>query len=92
MDQDSLVSIVIWLQAGQQRFGTWQGQEIFLFSIAFRPALGPTQTPLPRVLGALSQGVKWLGHEADQTPPSSAVVKNDGAIPPLSHMPSWHSA
>jgi hypothetical protein len=26
--------------------------------------------------GALSLGIKWLGHEADHSPPSSAEVKN----------------
>jgi hypothetical protein len=32
------------------------------------------------------------GVKADHTPPSSAEVKNAGAIPPLRHMSSWHSA
>jgi hypothetical protein len=27
--------------------------------------------------------------EADHSPPSSAEVKNDGAIPPLPHMSPW---
>jgi hypothetical protein len=36
--------------------------------------------------------VKRPGREADHSPPSSAEVKNGGAIPPLSHMPSWHRA
>jgi hypothetical protein len=40
----------------------------------------------------VSQGVKWQGCETDHSPPSSAEVKNDGAIPPLPHMPSWHGA
>jgi hypothetical protein len=44
------------------------------------------------VPGALSQGLKQLGYEADHSPPSSAKVRNDGAIPPLSHMSSWHSS
>jgi hypothetical protein len=30
--------------------------------------------------------------EAAHSPPSSAEVKNGGAIPPLPHIPSWHSA
>jgi hypothetical protein len=37
-------------------------------------------------------GVKRQGPEADHSPPSSAEVKNGGAIPPLPHMFSWHSA
>jgi hypothetical protein len=28
-------------------------------------------------------GVKWPGHEADHSPPSSAEVKECGALPPL---------
>jgi hypothetical protein len=40
---------------------------------------------------ALSMGVKWPGREADHSPPSSAEVKNGGAIPPLPHKSSWHS-
>jgi hypothetical protein len=31
-------------------FGSQQRQEIFLFSITFRPALGPTQPPIQWVL------------------------------------------
>jgi hypothetical protein len=37
--------------------------------------LGPTQTPIQWVPGALSLGVKRLGREADHSPPSSAEVK-----------------
>jgi hypothetical protein len=48
---------------------------IFLFTTASRKALGPTQPPIYWVLGALSLGVKWPGHEADHSPPSRAEVK-----------------
>jgi hypothetical protein len=48
----------------------------FLFIIASRPALGPTQPPIQWVPGALSLGVKRPGREADHSPPSSAEVKN----------------
>jgi hypothetical protein len=34
------------LQAGRPRFDSQQGQDIFLFSIAVRPALGPIQPPI----------------------------------------------
>jgi hypothetical protein len=37
-------------------------------------------------------GVKRPGHEADHSPPSNAMAKNGGAIPPLPHMSSRHSA
>ena len=38
-----------------------------------RPALGPTQPPVQWVLG-LFQGKERPGHDADPSPPSSAVV------------------
>jgi hypothetical protein len=46
--------------------------------------------PIQWVPGALSPGVKRLGHEADHSPTSSAEVKNFGAIPSIPHMSSWH--
>jgi hypothetical protein len=66
--------------------------KIFLFSTTPRLVPGPTQPPIQWVLGTLSLGVKWPGCETYHSPPSSAEVKNDGAIPPLPHMPSCHSA
>jgi hypothetical protein len=56
-------------------FDTWRGLGIFLFTTTFRMDLGPTQPPISCVPGALSLGVKWPGHEADYSPPSSANVK-----------------
>jgi hypothetical protein len=55
--------------------------KICLFSIAARAALGPTQPPIQWV-----PGVKRQGREADHFPPSSAEVKNTGAIPSLPHV------
>jgi hypothetical protein len=40
----------------------------------------------------VKRGVKQQGREVDHSPLSSAEVKNGGAIPPLLHMSSWHSA
>jgi hypothetical protein len=40
-----------------------------------RTALGPTQSPIQWVPGALSLGAKRPGREADHSPPSSAEVK-----------------
>jgi hypothetical protein len=40
---------------------------------ASRPALGPIQPPFQCVLRG-SLGVKWLGHEADHSAPSSCEV------------------
>jgi hypothetical protein len=61
---------------GVLRFESRQGLGIFLFSAVSRPALGPTQSPVQRVAGALSLGVKRPGREADYSPPFSAEVKN----------------
>jgi hypothetical protein len=47
-----------------------------LFTTVSRPALGPTQSPIQWVPGALSLGVKRPGREADHSPPSSAEVNN----------------
>jgi hypothetical protein len=52
-------------------------------STTTRPALGPTQPTLKYVPAALSPGVKRPERETDQSPPSSAEIKNAGAIPPL---------
>jgi hypothetical protein len=56
-------------------FDSQWGLGIFLLTTASRVALGPTQPPIQWVPGALSLGVKQLGHEADHSPPSSAEVK-----------------
>jgi hypothetical protein len=66
-------------------FGFRQGQEVFPYSTATRSALGPTQLLIQWVPGALSPGVKLLGREADHSPPSTAEVRRDVAIPPLPH-------
>jgi hypothetical protein len=48
---------------------------IILFYTSSRPALGPTQSPIQWVPGALSPGVKRPGREADRSPPANAEVK-----------------
>jgi hypothetical protein len=63
------------------------GYSSILFFTGFRPALGPTQ-PLIQWL----PGVKRQRREADHSPPTSAEVKNGGAIPPLSNTSSWRGA
>jgi hypothetical protein len=64
-----------WLWAGQW----WHqclipsGCKIFLLSTSYRMSLRPTYPP---IWGALSLGVKLIGHETDHSPPTSAKVKN----------------
>jgi hypothetical protein len=43
------------------------------------------------VPGAVSVGVKREGLEAEHSPPSSAEVRNGGAIPPLLHTFLWRN-
>jgi hypothetical protein len=57
-----------------------------IFSTTSRPALGPTQIPTKLIPRAISPGVKYLGREADHSPPPSGEVKKCGAIPPLPHV------
>jgi hypothetical protein len=66
-----------WLRAGRPRGRSSSPSMVknFLFSMSFRPDLGPTQPPIQWVLGALSLGVEWQGHEADHSPPTSVKVK-----------------
>jgi hypothetical protein len=78
------------LQAGWPGFKSWQGQEIFLYSTAFRLALGSIQPPIQYVPGTVYLGVKCPVREADYSPPSGANVKNGGAVSTLSCMSSWH--
>jgi hypothetical protein len=67
----------VWLLAGRPRFYSRQGKQIFLYSTASRPALGPTQVHIQWVPGTLSPGEKRPGSEADHSSPSNAEVKND---------------
>jgi hypothetical protein len=64
-------------------------QDIFLFSVTCRKALGPTQALVQWVPGAVSPRVK---RDADHSPPSRAEVKKDGAIPLLPHAPARQGA
>jgi hypothetical protein len=92
MCQGARISQLVDKRAGWPGFDSRQGQEIFLFSIASRPALGPNQLLIQWVSGGCSPGVKQPECEADHSPPSSAEVKNDGVIPPLPSTPSWRGA
>jgi hypothetical protein len=83
-----------WLRAGWPRSRSsrpGRGKN-FLFSMLSRPALGPTQSSIQWVPGALSPGVKPQGCEADHSPPASAGVKKMWIYTSTPRTPSWHSA
>jgi hypothetical protein len=69
-----------------------QRQEIFLFPIASRQALKPTQPPIQWESGAVFPPVKRDRRESDRSLASNAEFKSGGAISPFPHMPSWYSA
>jgi hypothetical protein len=52
----------------------------------------PDQLPVPDIVGTEGLEVKRQRRKADHSPPSSAEVENDGAIPPLCHTSSGHTA
>jgi hypothetical protein len=60
------------------------------YSIQTSPGVHPGTYTMG--IGALSPGVKRLRREANHAPPSSAKVKNAGAVSPLPHMSSWRGA
>jgi hypothetical protein len=69
------------------------GAGTFLFTTASRTVLGPTQSPIQWVPGALSLGVKRPAREADHSPPSSAEVKECMELYLHSpDTPSWRGA
>jgi hypothetical protein len=49
---------------------------------------GLIESPIRWVTGDLSQGLKRLGREADDSPPITAEVKNTWVYT-FTHMPSW---
>jgi hypothetical protein len=63
--------------------------EIFLFSTASRPVVGPTQPPIQWVPEGTFVGVKRPGRQADlQLVPRSRI---HGSVHPLPHTYSWRS-
>jgi hypothetical protein len=78
------------LWSGRPVFDSRQGQDILLYFAASRQALSSTQPPVQWVSGASTLDVKVPVLEADRSKPSSAEVKNGGAIPPRPHMSSWY--
>jgi hypothetical protein len=73
----SSASIVTMPRAERPAFQSRQGQGFFLFATAvFIPALGPTQSHIQWVPGALRVGVKRPGREANHTIPYSLGIKS----------------
>jgi hypothetical protein len=72
-------------------FDSRWGLGIFLFTIASRTALGPTQ-PIKWVPGALSLGVKRRGVKLNTHLHLVPRSRMRGAIPPLPNKPSWRGA
>jgi hypothetical protein len=58
------------------------GTNIFLFTVASRIALGPTQPPIELVPGVPTPGLKLPGCEDDHSLPCSAQVKNAWSYTP----------
>jgi hypothetical protein len=58
------------------RFPTGAGKEFFCFATESRPTLRPAQSPIQQVPGDLSPGITGPGSAADNSPPSSAEIKN----------------
>jgi hypothetical protein len=66
-----------WLQTGRLRARSLSpsGGKNYHFFMLSGLAPGLTQPLIQWVLGSFSLGVKWLGHEADHSPPTSAEGK-----------------
>jgi hypothetical protein len=63
---------------GDRRSIPGRGERIFPLASVSRPVLRPTQRPVQWVPGVLSPEFKGQpGRDADHSPPSSAVVKNE---------------
>jgi hypothetical protein len=62
---------------------------MFYFLTLSLLALGPNQVLIQWATEALSPAVKRPGRESYHSPPSSAEVKNGGAIPSFHHTSSW---
>lgn len=65
------------------------GKEIFLFCIAYRLSLGPTQ---PLIQWIPRAGVKHKVCDAHHSPLSDAEFKDCGVLPSFPHMSSWLGA
>ena len=55
----------------------WQGQEIYLFSRASRPAMKVIQSPFQRRLGVFTPGIERPGRGVNHSLPSCTEVTNE---------------
>jgi hypothetical protein len=78
ISQDSSVGIVTGYRLDDQmtRVRFLAGAGNFSLQPHIHTGSGAHPTSYPMGTGALSLGVKWPGHEADHSPPTSAEVKN----------------
>jgi hypothetical protein len=65
------------LRAGRPGLDSRKGQGFILLTTAFRLALGPSQPHNQLALGSVSLGVKWSVRKTNNSPQSSAEVKNE---------------
>jgi hypothetical protein len=77
--RDSSVSIAMGIRTRRPGFDSRQTQELFLYSTAFRTALGPTPSLIKWEPGAFCPRVNRPGRESNYSPPFSAELKNTGA-------------
>jgi hypothetical protein len=72
-----VVSLAVRLWAGWSgvEMPVWTRDDSLLQHV--QTCYGPTQPPSSVHTGLLSLGVKWPGHEVNQSPPSSTKVKNE---------------
>jgi hypothetical protein len=63
-----------------------QGQD---FSLLYIVQTGSGAHPASYIMGTVGC---FPGGKSDHSPPTSAEVKNSGAIPSLPHAPSWRAA
>jgi hypothetical protein len=90
MSQDSSVSIVTGLKLDGQCLTLGRGKSVSLLH-SIQTSSGGHSASQPMATGGSFPEVKQPGFEGDHSTPSSAKVKNGGAIPPLPHKSSWHS-
>jgi hypothetical protein len=71
--------------------GIWIQIRVFSFLHSVQTGSGAQAASCTMCTVSLSTGVKRARREANHSLPSSAEIKNGGAIPPLSPISSWHS-